>query len=145
LRAAKIAFDRITGKYVLYIHSLPFREKGSAPGRERSPPPSSTRHQNVSQASECSLNEQQHLSIACNRCWIRWPALCIKDTPRLCRYKYDKDTFQRELSRIRSLLLCTKANDACDGLTSIWDRLCSSLADSQPRIIIEILNGTKRK
>jgi hypothetical protein len=59
---------------------------------------------------------------------------------RACADKYDKDTFQRELSRIRSLLLCTKANGACDGLTSIWDRLCSSLADSQPRIII-LSNG----
>jgi 2-dehydropantoate 2-reductase len=45
-----------------------------------------------------------------------------------------------ELSRIRTLLLCTKANDACAALTSIWDRLCSSLTDWQPRIII-LSNG----
>ncbi|KAL7505348.1 hypothetical protein ACHAXN_002835 [Cyclotella atomus] len=45
-----------------------------------------------------------------------------------------------EQSAIKTLLLCTKANDACAALSSIRDRLDLSSEDSQPRIII-LSNG----
>eukprot|EP00804_Cyclotella_cryptica_P006864 CCRYP_010967-RA/>CCRYP_010967-RA protein AED:0.00 eAED:0.00 QI:0/-1/0/1/-1/1/1/0/301 len=41
---------------------------------------------------------------------------------------------------IRSLLLCTKANDACAALASIWDRLYDASSESPSRIII-LSNG----
>jgi 2-dehydropantoate 2-reductase len=41
---------------------------------------------------------------------------------------------------INTLLLCTKANDACTALSAIWNRLQMSSRDSQPRIII-LSNG----
>ncbi|KAL3773766.1 hypothetical protein ACHAWO_012304 [Cyclotella atomus] len=45
-----------------------------------------------------------------------------------------------EQSAIKTLLLCTKANDACAALSSIWDRLDPSVTCMQPRIII-LSNG----